>query len=522
MSTPLRAVYRGGATSYVGNFGYQLLAGTGFKPLEYDTPIINEEDEPIVLGPVPFLWLSYNKNNSSFLPFGFQESKIELDRFCDSYHCLIWGDGVSFFLQIVKRRPDGTIIWQKNYGNGVFSIPGGLGVGLVINTGYDSSLDTLYVSLAGTAGTYFLAVDTYGSIKFSEFIVNPPDFSRIYLIHSLNVNPVTHNITLAGYMSVGTYSNNGVLITFDPDGNLISNLTKISTVTNIFGGVDRDNTVVGLCYDNAGNMYVTMRYFTQDVFFGFNTGRRAVLYGSVDVDGNSTSFKQIGNFFQVAAPGAQSVTPLAYKTIFLSDTEHLYIITDNRQHLQIDFNTLNYQQTYLTAASALSSYAQPRKNGLTYIFSRQGGPSGSLISVSDTTETTNVSIGTASSELTEGRISDEFNCTVASFGTQQPSNAYGRAYCIGFNPVGSGIAAISSGGVSYSVTYGTFPRVPSGMPTGVFFSSSDTAFTFMGQGTHPAGFPFFINQQTFACPVSDAVSPTWILIPSSGTYDPNP
>ena len=530
MSTPLRSMYRGGATSYLGNLGYQLLAGTGFKPLEYDTPIANEEDEPIVLGPVPFLWLSYNKDNSSFLSFGFSESQIELDKFCDSYHSFIWGDGVSTFLQVVKRKPDGTLIWQKNYGNGIFNIPGTFG--LVVSTAYDSLFDTLYVYILGVAGFYFLAIDPFGSIKFSKYIVNPSGpfiTAGRYVIFSVNVNPVTHNITLAGYMQVGNFANTGMFITYDKNGNLVNNLTKITTVTNIFGGADRDNSVRGLCYDKAGNMYLAMSYFNQDVFFNSNTARRALLYGSVDVSGNSTSLKRIGNFFQATASGVESLSVQRNKTIYLSDTDYLYIISDSDRYLQIDFNTLNYQQTYLSSFGALSSYAQPREDSLTYIFARYaGGPtgsfhSGSLTSMSNTTKVTEVSIGTSPSELTEGRISDKFNYTVASFGTQSPLGVYGRAYCIGFNPVGAGTAAISSGGVSYSIAYSIPPRVPSGMATGVFFSSADTAFTFIGQGTtHPEGFSFSVNSQTFACPVSDAVSPTWILIPSSGTYDPNP
>ena len=527
MSTPIRSVYRGGSTGYSLNYANQLLSTPGsFKPLEYDVPVtVDEEDIPIILGPVPFLWLSYNTDNSSFLSYGFDEAKIELDRFCNSYHSFIWGDGVSTFLQVVKRRPDGVIIWQKNYGNGVFSIPGT--AGQVIETGYDSTLDTLYVYIKGTAGIYFLAIDTFGSIKFSKYIINPPITWGAYFVNSVDVNPVTHNITLAGAVSSTFFANNGVLITYDKNGNLVNSLTKITTVTTIFGGNDRSNGVRGLCYDNAGSMYIVMDYFTQDVFWNANTARRAILYASVDVNGNSTFFKQIGNFFQATASGTEILVANSNKSIYLSSAEDVYIVSDGNRYHQLSFNTLAYQQTYLSSFGSLSLYAQPREDSLTYIFSRTGlSPvgsfsSGRLTSMNSTTKVTEVSIGTAPNELTDGRISDSFNCTVASFGTQSTAGVYGRAYCIGFNPVGSGTVAISSGGVSYSVTYSTFPRVPSGMPTGVFYSSSDTSFTFMGQGTHPDGFTFSINDQNFVCPVSDAISPTWILIPSSGTYDPN-
>ena len=55
MSTPLRFVYRGSATSYVGNFGYQLLAGPGFELLAYDEPEEIPEEIPIgPFDPAPF------------------------------------------------------------------------------------------------------------------------------------------------------------------------------------------------------------------------------------------------------------------------------------------------------------------------------------------------------------------------------------------------------------------------------------------------------------------------------------
>ena len=516
MSSVVRSTYRGGSTSYMANYATLLLGDPGgFEELEYDdfTEEGGEEEE-IVIGPTPTLWLAYTTEVSD-LSYVYQDTSIELDAYCNSYHCLVWGSGGQYFVQVVKRQPDGNIIWQKNYGAGVINV-----VNPVV-TEFDNANQILYVYADGNGLHYFLSISENGSVRYSRVIYDPSFTHGLYTVWSLNVNPVTQYVTIAGSLRTpGYYSNNGVLITYDLDGNLINEFTKISTVTNLNGGSDRDNNIMGVCYDTDGSMYIGMRYYNRDEFWNSSSGRNALLLGKIEANGTSSLLQRIGNFLRQDQTGYNSLTISYNQTLYLTANSNLYALLDN-ELLSINRSTLTYNQLYTWSPSGLKYTAKTRSDGLTYIFSRGVFTEGRMQALDEANEIYRTDIGPGNSfEMKEGEISDQFDFAVGSFG-RQTSGSRGRFYCVGFDPFGSGTNTVSSGGVSYSIGYIGSPTVPRTLPTGKYYMSTGTSFYMAGQGyVHPDGFTFSVNQTAFSCPVVDTVSPIWRLIASSGLYDP--
>lgn len=516
MSSVVRSTYRGGSTSYMANYATLLLGNPGgFEELEYDD--FTEEgggEEEIIIGPTPTLWLAYTTEVSD-LNYVYQDTSIELDSYCNSYHCLVWGSGGSYFVQVVKRQPDGNIIWQKNYGAGVINVAN------PVVTEFDNINQILYVWAEGSGLNYFLSIDENGGVRYSRVINNPPSTYSYYTVWSLNVNPVTQGVTIAGgFRTPGYYANSGFLITYDLDGNLVNEFTKISTVTNLNGGSDRDNAVMGVCYDADGSMYFGMRYFNQDEFWNFSSARRALLLGKIAPDGTSSLFQRVGNFLRQDQAGYDSLNINYNRTIYFTANNNLYVLTDGGL-LSLNPSSLTLNQGYTWDPWGLKYTAKTRSDGLTYIFSRALFAEGGMQALDEASELYRTVIGTGgNAAMKEGEISDQFDFAVASFGTQTATTR-GRYYCIGFDPFGSGTSTVSSGSVSYSVGYTAPPTVPRILPTGKYYMSTGTSFYMAGQGyVHPDGFTFSINQGAFSCPVADTVSPTWRLIASSGLYDP--
>jgi hypothetical protein len=513
-------MYRGGATSYLGNLGYQLLAGTGFKPLEYDEYIPEETpEEPIIIDSAPFLWWSYTTEGTAF-PYYFDQSQIVLDRFCNSYHCLEWSDGSSFIIQVIKRDINGEIIWQKNYGSGVISLDIG-STGDNLEAESDKVNDIIYIAAQGSPGTYFLSLNLNGAVRFSKILYNlTTDFSGAYTIWSININPVSSYVTLAGSVRSNFYTSAGVILTFSNNGNLINSLTKVCNAPIIFGGADRDNLVSGVCYDKLGTMYISFRYRTQDSFFFGPSARNSALYCKINLNGNVSPLILVGNNLQQSEAGVLSVITSLSQSMYITENNVLYSVNNNNSFIALDPDTLFAQQTYLLTDGSGRYWAQLRGDGRAYIFTRGFGPDGFMFAFNENTLTTKVDIGTTGSDMRDGEISEDFNYAAASIGRGSTAIRYS---CVGFNPFSSGTVTVASGSNSYSVSYASPPTVPSVLATGVFLPSSGTPFNLLGPGaTHSDGWTFNYTEAPFSCPVSDTVSPVWIRVATSGTYDPSP
>ena len=535
MSTPIRSVYRGGSTGYSLNYANQLLSTPGsFKPLEYDVPVTVDEEAEIILGPTPFLWWSYTTDTGS-LPFYFDSSTIVLDKFANSYHALIWNDGGTYCIQVIKRNNEGYVLWQKNYGSGVIEASND-----TIST-IDDVNQILYICAPGSKLHYLISLDTSGNVRFSKIIYDPPGPSYIvFRFLSLNINPITRNLTLAGSISTSFDANSGVIITYTKDGNLVNNLTKMSNVVNPFGGRDRDNQVNSIAYDTSGNMYLAMAFYSQDIYFQPLTRRNSILVLKISLNGAATNAVMIGNYKTQNETGVINAVVQRYKASLITPDNKFLIFGDTSSigSFLLDAASLNLETVY-TDRIQFESIIKPRGNGEYFICSRattaplfsgrkwkftHGFSDGTITSLQNYqfTSLKYLGQGGSASAMYSADVSNTFNYAVAAFGRQTATESIARFYCAGFQPVGA--HAIVESGVRYFETENLpdsfLPTPLSINPTGV--PTSGTPFSMYGQGAVTVdGYTFTVNESYFSCSVVETTSPVWIRIATSGTYNPN-
>ena len=532
MSSPLRSIYRGRSTSYSVNYGGQLLYHPGgWRELEYDVPISTDEQDNIVLEFAPFLWWSYTEVSPP--DNAYWKTTVVLDARCNSYQCIPVLIRGAYFIQVIKRDITGIIIWQKNYGEGVMSISAPF-YGLTFEAAFDIINDILYITASVADGVVLLSLTSSGSVRFSKIIFNlATGFDGIYTIYSLNISPVTSYITMAGSLRgliLGYFRNFGVIITYDKDGNLLTNLTKLSDAISPYGGRDFSNQIEGINFDSSGNMYLAMRYRSRDDFWNDFTERQAVLVGTVSMSGSVGPIKMIGNFFQVGAPGADQLNLARDNTLYTTNTDSLYILcsfpSGLLRLLYINKNTLNLEQVYLFASNTSEYWGKTRvRDNLTYIFTTGAeGARGRMFAVEGSQIKLKTLLNTDGFQgfMTGAQISDNFNYAVGATNVGNPSTRPDFS-CVGFNPFSSGTVAVSSSGYTYGVTYTGPPSIPTTMSTGSLLYTSGTPFTMISPGsTHPDGWDFDFSQADFNCSVGDTISPVWVRVSTSGTYDPNP
>lgn len=535
MSTPIRSVYRGGSTGYSLNYANQLLSTPGlFKPIEYDIPVTVNQEEQIVVGPTPFLWWSYTTETGS-LPFFYQTSSIVLDKFANSYHTLIWNDGGTYCIQVIKRNNEGHVIWQKNYGPGVIQASSD-----AIST-IDDVNQILYICAPGSKLHYLLSLDTSGNVRFSKVIQDPPGPSYVvFRFLSLNINPITSDVTLAGSVSTTFDASSGVIITYTKNGNLVNTLTKMSDVTNPFGGRDRSNQVASLAYDNSGNMYLAMAFYSQDDYFQFLTRRNSILALKISLNGVASNALMIGNYKTQNEVGVINTTVQRYKASLITPDNKFLIFGDTSSvgSFLLDTVSLNLETVY-TNRIQFESVIKPRGNGEYFICSRStnsplfpgrkwkpthGLGDGTIQSLQnyEFTSLKYLGQGGSASAMYSADVSNTFKYAVAAFGRQTATESVARFWCAGFQPIGD--HAIVESGSRYFETENlpssSLPIPLSVNPTGVL--TSGTPFSMYGQGTVTVdGYTFTVNESSFSCSVVDTTSPVWIRLATSGTYDPN-
>lgn len=516
MSSIVRSTYRGSSTSYMANYANLLLGESGsFEELDYADDYGFEESstepEEIDVGPAPNLWYAFTLETPPVYPeFGFNYidgTRIALDAYCESYHCFTWQKGATLGLQVVKRQINGVIVWQKDYGYGVI---GPLDAPVV---GFDDANQILYIVVRGSGSSlYFLSLDTDGNVRYSKVIYL---ISAGYFVNSITVNPVTHYVTLAGASVNSGVNYNGLIITYDKNGNLIPNFTKISNVTIINGGVDNQNDVRGICYDESGNTYLALNYRNQDDPWNLNYSRRSALLFKLDTSGNCSFGRRLGNFLRSLDPGVDPVVPVTAQCLYISPNNKLCCLIEDVSILSLDKDTLVPEENHLFRTLG----GQPpwttwritsRADGLKYLHARGFFNDGSLHGLTDGTEVSRVRIGAdLQFAMKDGAISADFDYAVASFSAVQ----VGRTlyFCAGYNPSGIGTTTVSSGSYSYSIAYANPPAVPTGLPLIGVPTYSGTPFSMVNVA---------LSQSDFVCPVSDTTTPAWILLATSGVYDP--
>ena len=534
MSTPLRFVYRGSATSYVGNFGYQLLAGPGFEPLEYDEYIPEETpEEPIIIESAPFLWLSYTLGGSS-ISFNFDESAIVLDRFCNSYQVFLWDTGSGLlYPHVVKRDVNGEIIWQKKYGEGVLQQPTDDPF-----TVFDRENEIIYVCVPTDFFHCLLSLDLDGNVLFSKIISKPsPSLYSRFAFYSLNINPITSDITLAGSAVLGPYNTAGVVVTFNKNGVLLDDFTKMSDAINAFSPTDCYNEVRSVTYDSSGNIFLTLNYTTQDDFFGIFTARRAFFVAKIDTNGNSSNLRLIGEYKRLDEPGYAATDSLFFKSSLITEDNKFLVFGNTYGSFLLDTTNLNVETVY-TNRFLLSMQLKLKKDGEYFLFPRrqlvasfpgqqwyQSEADGSVESFKDYEFTSikylDLLALNTGARMFDGDISPEFDYGVASFGQQTSSPA--KFYCAGFKPEAP-YATLSSGASIFfqaeSEPSSLFPKTLQVNPSGV--ATSGTRFSMYPQGAVTVGdFLFTVNESSFTCPKVDTESPVWVRLATSGTYNPS-